>query len=182
MPSLRPCEACNGLKIEGILTDIFAKLKDGLSSGLRDQEDVEESPQLPWHLGLLAVLESSENCVLCKLVLQGLRASRQQVVEDTRYSGEWAHTPKDFDNDIVTIPYYSNAAPKVTILAWSVNEFEEDNSLIPPGDSGIVKAHAIIRVTCGGGIPIKSSWDGYEHITCELRISSINGSIIHFRY
>lgn len=149
-------------------------LRDGMAA---DSGREQESSLLPWHLNLPAVLEASEACVMCKLILQGLREGREQLVEKTRNSGDWFETPKDFDDDILTIPYYSNAKPKLSIVARSVDEFETKNSMTSDKNlEGALKAHILIRVACSGGIAVKSSWDGYERIGCELRVSSIDGN------
>lgn len=177
MPSAQLCGLCNNLEIEESLREILVKLKNSASTGPGDQQ--ESSPQ-PWHPNLPAVLKSSATCALCKLVLQGLREARRQLVEDTRFSGEWAETPKDFDHDILIIPYYSNAKPKVTIMAWSAESFEKGNmTSSKQGTEDRLKVHAVIRVTCSGGIETCSSWDGYSEIFGELRISSHNGNLAY---
>ena len=174
MASIKLCGACNIIAIEETVQGLFAKLKDSESTEVGGQQ---ESQNKPWHLNLPTVLKSSARCGLCKLILQGLREGRRQLVEDMRLSGEWTETPKDFDDDILTIPYYSNASPNAKIVAWSADNFEKENTMSARQDSkNRLRAHAKIRVTCSGGIETVSSWDGYNKIHCELRISSKKGT------
>ena len=174
MSSIQLCELCNNLEVQETLKNILVKLEDCESTGPGDEQ---ESSRQPWYPNLPAVLKTSAACALCKLILQGLRKSRRQLVEDTRFSGEFVAIPKDFDDDILTIPYYSNATPKVTIVAWSAKTFEKENTMSSKqGAEDRLKAHAVIRVTCSGGIEMHTSWDGYSEILCELRISSHNGN------
>lgn len=175
MSSVQLCELCNSLAVEEMLQELFVKLKNRESTNTVDQQ---ESPKKPWHLNLPAVLKSSESCILCKLILKGVRESRRQLVEDTRFSGEWAEVPEDLDDDILTIPYYTNSTPTVNIVTWIVDTFEKENTMSSvEGTESRLKAHAIIRITCGGGL--QSSWDGYGDINCELRISSKNGNAVY---
>lgn len=167
------CELCNAIAVDQIFREIFQRLKDSRAAGTGGQK---ESIQIPWQLNLTAVFKSSTVCVFCKLVLQGLRDARRQLVEETRFSGDWYEIPKDFDDDITTIPFYSNGKPNLTIAAWPLDEFEEENTITSVRViEGKLKAHAIFRVSCGGGIETKSSWDGYDSVTSELRISSKDG-------
>lgn len=174
MASIQLCGPCNRISIEETLQDLFSKLKNPDSTVVGGQQ---ESQQKTWHSNLPAVFESSIKCELCKLILEGLREGRRQLVEETRFSEDWAETPKDFEDDILTIPYYSNATPDVKILAWSADSFEKENMMSAIQDvDNRLRAHAIIRVTCSGGVDTVFSWDGYNEINCELRISSKNGN------
>lgn len=171
MSSTQVCKLCSDLEIDKTIRELLGTVKDSQSTGDGAQQ---ECPRKPWHADLTALLNSSELCVLCKLILQGLREGREQLVEDTRFSGEWAATPKDFDDDILTIPYYSKGKLDLKIVVWSVDNFEDENRMnFVPGSENILKAHAIIRVTCDG--ETRASWDGYGPLCSELRISSING-------
>lgn len=177
MSSLQLCELCNGLAVEETLRELFVKLNDHESADIGGQE---ESAEKPWHPNLPTVLKSSESCILCKIILQGLREGRRQLVEDNRFSGEWEEAPKDFDDDILTIPYYSDSTPTINIVTSTVSTFENENTLSSMEDTGgRLRAHAVIRITCGEGI--ESSWDGYGEIDCELRISSKNGNVDYER-
>jgi hypothetical protein len=171
MSPTQVCKLCSVLEIDEALRELFGTVKGSQLTGVGAQQ---ESAQKPWHLHLPAVLESSASCVLCKLVLQGLRESREQLVEDTRFSGDWAETPEDFDDDILTIPYYSNGKLNLRIIVWPVDNFEVENTMSSiHGSESKLKTRAIIRVACDGGN--RASWDGYGPICCELRISSRNG-------
>jgi hypothetical protein len=173
------CESCNTIAIEQTLQELFAKLQNPEPTDASWQREKESSDR-PWHSNLPAVLKSSATCALCRSILQGLREGRRQLVRDTRFSGEWVETPKDFDDDILTIPYYSNAKPKVQIIARTGDAFERGNTVSAEQDvKKWLRARAIICVTCGWGIDRVSSWDGYNEINCVLRISSQNGNESH---
>jgi hypothetical protein len=182
MASGQLCESCNTIAIEQTLQELFAKLQNPESRDARDAswQREKESSERPWHSNLPAVLKSSATCALCKSILQGLREGRRQLVRDARFSGEWAETPNDFDDDILAIPYYSNAKPKVQIIAQTADAYERGNTMSAEQDiEKRLRARAIIRVTCGWGIDRVSSWDGYNEINCVLRISSQNGNESH---
>ncbi len=168
------CAACNALAVDECLRDLLhmLELEGSKSISVNCQQ---KSTQRPWHLDLGVVSKSSISCVICKLVLQGLREGRQHLTEATRFSGNWYETPKDFDDDILTIAYYLNGKLNLTIVAWLATEFENDNAMSSkPGTDCKPKAHAIIRVTCSGDMA--TSMDGYGEISSELRISLKNGN------
>ena len=108
---------------------------------------------------------------MCKLVLEGLRADRAQLVKDTRQSGDWPEPPRDFYDDILKIRWYSNI--RFEIVARPLSDFEWRNTR-PSGD-GKLNLNAVVRVICNGGDQAHSSWDGYGEIKAELRISCKNG-------
>lgn len=172
MPSTQLCKFCSGLEIEETLRELLSLVKDSQSTSDGAQQ---ESAKKPWHLNLQAVLESSETCVLCKLVLQGLRQCREQLVEATRLSGDLLEEiPEDFDDDILTIRWYSDAVLTLRLIVRPVDHFAKDNTMSSiQGSETKLKAHAIIRVVCDGGD--RTSWDGHGPISSQLRISSRNG-------
>lgn len=176
------CDTCNALAIEDTLQELYESLR-GLPTpfhGNHGEEALAQEnfrPQL-WHPNLSRVSQSSQFCPLCKLALQGLRESRRQLVENTRFSGDWLEPPQDLDDDILSIPWYSETI-RLEIVAVPLTDFERENirADVPNPDAFEinVRMHAALRFTSGGGGQLSSSWDGYGEVKAELRISSPDG-------
>jgi hypothetical protein len=163
------CDLCKALPLKEALRDLSQALQSSKSGDDADQETPEQS----WHDNLDAVSKSSSSCILCKLVMKGLREARLQLVDDTRFSGDWYETPKDLDDDILMISYYANSKLRLLFVARSFTQFERENSM-SEGKNGVEEqAHAWVRVICGG--VQCTSWSGYGNIDTELRVSSQEG-------
>lgn len=161
------CDICSALQVEETLQELAEAFVPPLST---DSDSPEESRSRPWHTDLSLLNNYSSPCVLCKLVLQGLREARRQLVENTRHSGDWPEPPKDLDDDILTISWYSVIGLKV--VAWPLSEFEGANTVsLRTSNEEKLRLHAMIQVTCHGGDQVSSSWDGYGNIEAELRLS-----------
>jgi hypothetical protein len=162
------CDTCKAVPIEETLRELTNVIKSFKHSQSAESELQEESLLQSWYKDLSDINQSSSSCQLCKLVLQGLRADRKQLVEDIRHSGDWSAPPKDFDDDIVEIQWYSEI--RLEIVASLLTEFERKHTRISaPGNEEKLSLHALVRVICGGGV--QASWDGYGEIKAELRIS-----------
>jgi hypothetical protein len=163
------CGLCKALSIGKALRDLSQALQNSKSGDEAEQE----TPEQPWHSNLEAVSKSSSSCILCKLVMKGLREARLQLVDDTRFSGDWYETPKDFDDDILMISYYANSKLRLKFVARPLTQFERENSMSEGKDGVEEQAHAWIRVICGG--VQCTSWSGYGNINTEFRVSSQEG-------
>jgi len=166
------CDTCKALPIKESLRNLLEALQHSCSTG--NDERQEESFQQTWHTDLKIVAKSSAFCVLCKLVLKGLRDGRLQLVEATRNSGDWYEEPKDFDDDILSIPFYADNQLKLMFVARPFSDFERANSVNDGKSEEKKQVHALISVFCGGGT--RGSWEGYGEVRSDLRISSQDGS------
>jgi hypothetical protein len=163
------CDLCKALPLKEALRDLSQALQSSKSGDDTDQK----TPEQPWHSNLEAVSKSSSSCILCKLVMTGLREARLQLVDATRFSGDWYETPKDLDDDILIISYYANSKLRLIFVSRPFTQFERENSMSEGKDGVEEQAHAWIRVICGGAQC--TSWSGYGNIDTEFRVSSQGG-------